>query len=321
MILVALVLAANAVSTADTSSAGNFSGASGRTSNCLVNDPGGVNMQDPNPHTFFYSALTPSVASHVDWARGTLFDPTSVDTTRLGSVGTLTDVVVYDEDYTVFCGRPWHPRPDVQRPTVGLAVCVSLASGNKCEKHEVRYDLSYWNVINNDGNARRRNLACHEIGHTVGLTHNGADGGGCMPEVNTTVDRLAEHDVAHINGGWQTLYPGWSLRVLQGEYDRLVSWDGRYRAIMQTDGNFVVYGPAGPTWASNTAGWPGAYAVMQGDGNFVIYYVDAYGPFPLCSTRTGYPGTIMQMQNDGNLVLYRPGNIAIWASQSGNGCT
>ena len=34
--------------------------------------------------------------------------------------------------------------------------------------------------------------------------------------------------------------------------DTLTSTNGQYRAIMQNDGNFVVYGPTGPLWASNT---------------------------------------------------------------------
>jgi hypothetical protein len=47
------------------------------------------------------------------------------------------------------------------------------------------------------------------------------------------------------------------------------------RAIMQGDGNFVVYdvedGVAVPVWSTNTAGNPGAYLNVQDDGNMVIY--------------------------------------------------
>ena len=46
-------------------------------------------------------------------------------------------------------------------------------------------------------------------------------------------------------------------------------------AIMQADGNFVVYDLAEgypiPVWATHTAGNPGAYLNVQGDGNMVIY--------------------------------------------------
>ncbi len=46
-------------------------------------------------------------------------------------------------------------------------------------------------------------------------------------------------------------------------------------AIMQPDGNFVIYdladGFPNPVWSTNTAGNPGAYLNVQGDGNMVIY--------------------------------------------------
>jgi len=46
-------------------------------------------------------------------------------------------------------------------------------------------------------------------------------------------------------------------------------------AIMQADGNFVVYdleqSPAVAVWSTHTDGNPGAYLNVQGDGNMVIY--------------------------------------------------
>lgn len=57
------------------------------------------------------------------------------------------------------------------------------------------------------------------------------------------------------------------------EGDALVSPNGWYRAIMQSDGNFVVYNKNNQAvWATNTNYGSGSYrAVMQSDGNFVIY--------------------------------------------------
>jgi hypothetical protein len=41
---------------------------------------------------------------------------------------------------------------------------------------------------------------------------------------------------------------------------------------MQDDGNLVEYNSLGKAlWASDKAGEPGHYAVMQTDGNLVIY--------------------------------------------------
>ena len=39
---------------------------------------------------------------------------------------------------------------------------------------------------------------------------------------------------------------------------------------MQADGNLVIYGPAGPVWATGTNG-PDRSLVVQSDGNLVIY--------------------------------------------------
>ena len=50
---------------------------------------------------------------------------------------------------------------------------------------------------------------------------------------------------------------------------------------MQSDGNFVIYGPNGALWATNTSGNPGAYLVVQGDGNLVVYK-----PVPIWATNT-----------------------------------
>ncbi len=96
-----------------------------------------------------------------------------------------------------------------------------------------------------------------------------------------------------------------------------------YHLDMQSDGNLVTYGGGykgfAAEWSSNTQN-TGGYAVMQADGNFVIYNwadaavwsTDTYG-----QATTGY----LAQQDDGNLVLYRQfqsNNVwytqAIWAS-------
>lgn len=49
----------------------------------------------------------------------------------------------------------------------------------------------------------------------------------------------------------------------------LKSDNGKYRAAMQEDGNFVLYGGKA-LWASNTMG-NGDRVIMQDDGNLVVY--------------------------------------------------
>jgi hypothetical protein len=108
-----------------------------------------------------------------------------------------------------------------------------------------------------------------------------------------------------------TLAPGQSLSAGQAIW----STNGSYEAIMQGDGNFVLYGPSGPLWSSNTHGGnDNRTAVMQADGNFVIY-----GPSGAlwASNTTDIAGVSLVVQNDSNLVLYAPGGIPLWDRHSG----
>ncbi|MFF3918459.1 hypothetical protein ACFYZB_34280 [Streptomyces sp. NPDC001852] len=111
-------------------------------------------------------------------------------------------------------------------------------------------------------------------------------------------------------------------------------------AVMQTDGNLVVYkssggpGTGGALWSSKTYGNPGAYATVQTDGNIVVNgrastaALWSSGTYARSQTiRSGTtlkPGwwtqgtyTRLVMQTDGNLVMYRRRDgAAIWSSRS-----
>ncbi|MBP4046347.1 hypothetical protein [Chromobacterium violaceum] len=66
-----------------------------------------------------------------------------------------------------------------------------------------------------------------------------------------------------------TLLPNQVLGI--NEY--LLSTNGAYQLILQSDGNLVLYRMANhhPLWASGTNGKPGCFVTMQDDGNLVIY--------------------------------------------------
>ena len=309
--------------------ADNYPPANGTTGNCSLNSPGGVNRTDPNPLTFYHSALEPAVNSAVEWARTERYEKTSISTSLLTSSGSTTDVVSFDQDYTVYCGYTWH-NPTTTSPgvvTIGLSTCVSIATdGLRCERHENRYDTSYMfaDGITQD---HRNIVACHETGHAWGFSHRTAEN-GCMYHPMPHAGELTVHDTKHINGGpWimPNELPGYRT-INNGE--RMVSWDGRYLAIMQTDGNFVVYGPPGGPCDSTGVCWhtgtnwagSGTWAVMQSDGNFVIYHSSAFGITTLCNSGTFYgSGTTLEMQNDGNLVIYRPGHLSVRSSEGSVG--
>jgi aryl-phospho-beta-D-glucosidase BglC (GH1 family) len=95
-----------------------------------------------------------------------------------------------------------------------------------------------------------------------------------------------------------------------------VSTDGRFLLVYQGDGNLVLYVIASgeALWSSGTWGTETGVAVMQGDGNFVVY--DASGTPRWDSVTGGSEGDRVVVQNDGNLVLYTASGAALWASRT-----
>ena len=101
--------------------------------------------------------------------------------------------------------------------------------------------------------------------------------------------------------------------------DRIRSQNGKFTAIMQDDGNFVVYkgtsySPKDALWHSKTHNFPGAYFEFQTDGNLVVYKKPPSAT-PLWSPYIhGKGATKLVMQNDGNLVAYTSSDKPVWAS-------
>ena len=97
--------------------------------------------------------------------------------------------------------------------------------------------------------------------------------------------------------------------------DDVVSNNGRFQLIMQTDGNLVLYdntNPASrkPIWASGTQGQAVNNCIMQSDGNLVIYGFNK----PIWSSGTvGHANAYLRVQDDGNVVVYEPGKPA-WST-------
>ena len=116
------------------------------------------------------------------------------------------------------------------------------------------------------------------------------------------VARIANYRDSRTGPSALEMGPGASIR----------STNGRFRLLYQTDGNLVLYDDVRqqPLWSSGTTGGVGT-ALMQLDGNFVIYGPDRV---PLWSTATSGPGNYMVLQNDGNLVVYSPHGQPLWGS-------
>ena len=98
----------------------------------------------------------------------------------------------------------------------------------------------------------------------------------------------------------------------------LVSGSNKFCAIMQGDGNFVIYkGYKGPTWASNTdgVGTSPFQLRMQADGNLVVYG-DGKATWASGTDGKGTGPFKLTMQNDGNLVIYEANGQPTWASNT-----
>lgn len=174
-------------------------------------DPAGANFfgqgaggccrfADNGHHTMFYNALESNMRTAAEHGRvNSLDNPTDMSTQLLGSENSQTDAVHYDQNYTTYWNIDWD----------GLIFgvnwwaatrCTSTAGANPgtCQRAEIRYDTPDMNAIGDTG---RKQTACHEIGHSVGLDHS-SDGGSCMHTGNTGATGYAQHDKNHINGRW-----------------------------------------------------------------------------------------------------------------------
>ncbi|MFF4406073.1 hypothetical protein ACFY2W_09590 [Streptomyces sp. NPDC001262] len=94
------------------------------------------------------------------------------------------------------------------------------------------------------------------------------------------------------------------------------SGSGNTLLRLQEDGNLVVYKVTGepkPAWQAENAWHQGYEAIMQEDGNFVLYNRDRRAVW--ASNTSGHPGAVLVVQDDHNVVIYSKGQ-AIWQTNT-----
>lgn len=172
--------------------AGHFAGATSATGCTLAN------MADNATHSFYYSAAVPQyMRDKVNEIRSESYDPTDINTVTSTDPNSGTDVVVYEQDYTDFCGQPWH---NGSSGVVGHTQCVSLVTSNgRCQKHEMRFDESFTSIATAQ---QRKHLACHETGHSVGFKHRTSAVDSCMWPEDFTTTRTDQHDRDALNANY-----------------------------------------------------------------------------------------------------------------------
>jgi surface antigen len=158
-------------------------------------------------------------------------------------------------------------------------------------------DSNHNGVYGDDGTYSERNISTNSVRGYIHFRDGSGQGGSGVAGLTLF--------------GSDHLSPNQELAA--GQY--MLSDDARFFTVMQSDGNFVVYGPGNqPYWSTHTAGSGAVHAVMQSDGNFVLYRSNW---MPVWNSHTDGLGTsALYMQSDGNLVVYKTSGPASWASNT-----
>jgi hypothetical protein len=119
--------------------------------------------------------------------------------------------------------------------------------------------------------------------------------------------------ISHRDDRQDILLPSEELKFGQA----LISGNGRYKFIMQDDGNLVLYriGEAQALWATDTCGRNVRKCIMQSDGNLVLYGNDEV----IWASKThNNSNAYLIVQNDGNAVIYKHPFLQspIWATNT-----
>jgi len=163
-----------------------------------VADPWGTGTSDTgahpdsNPHTYCYEYGFPGHYEHsvAQMENNALGDPTAATVVRESSCDyssrTETDVV-------------WQWR-DLPGTTRGRTRCEDFDT--YCDQFYVQIDFNQITSSSSPDEENIRKTMCHELGHSVGLTH-GPTPGGCMVSGAVNGDlqwrRYASHHRNHIN--------------------------------------------------------------------------------------------------------------------------
>lgn len=167
--------------------ASNWQGATNKTG-C------NLNMTENSQVAIYGFGLSSGTANAVSWARINVLDPTALATSTPASAGTA-DVVVYDAYYTEICGQKMY---SAGGDYVGFANCTTKHTvgqyAGRCDVHEVFIDQGY---IDAASISAERRILCHELSHTLSLSHRDASD-SCI-RTPPLVAVLADHEKAHIN--------------------------------------------------------------------------------------------------------------------------
>jgi hypothetical protein len=167
-------------------------------------DPWGTNTSNTGAH--------PDGGSHT-WCWGSGFDTAlrdNVNSSMNNALGGPTDANVAFQSSCNLSGTSetdvvWFDG-NLPAGIRGQTFCEDFDGGN-CDQNYITLDPAEINIGSND-EADTTKTACHELGHSVGLTHGSGGGDGtandCMysgerPNLNLQYERYSAHHRGHIN--------------------------------------------------------------------------------------------------------------------------
>lgn len=143
-------------------------------------------LPDNKEHTYCWSDTFEQYVVMTDagsYAMSNMVSQTTYTKTFISDCTQLTDVV-------------WIRDPNLGAGTRGSYQCQAFNTADECEWSHVRLNPT---LLNNDLN--RNKTACHELGHSLGLTHHAAPYSDCMVSgaVTSGHQHYNDHHVTHVD--------------------------------------------------------------------------------------------------------------------------